>query len=88
MKEKEIIFDWSIVGTNCDQPIKKVYVFGHTAKIYKAFDNNLWSCIIDFKGKRGFHTEKAAIDYAESTIKAKIRNRIDKSMYDLTMLTI
>ena len=88
MKAKEVIFNWKQTGTNCDEPILElVPEFGHKAKIYKSFDNKLWSCIVDGSGKRGIESEQAAKDCAEAEIKQKIGKRIERAKSDLTMLT-
>lgn len=84
--ERPIVFDWYQDGENCGEPILKVAVFGHTAKTYKAHDNNAWSVIVDGSGIRGFSSKSYAVDEAESTIKKLVKARMSHVKKELNHL--
>ena len=87
MKTKPIIFNWVQTGTNENEPILEVKCFGRHAKVFKAYDTNLWSYLVDGNGFRGIENEKFAKERAEQTIRDKINLRVSIAKSDLALLT-
>lgn len=70
---KPVKFRWHKIGENVGERIIKSITRGYEAKVYKAYDNQLWSAVGNFMGKRGFICEDEAREYAESCILSIIK---------------
>lgn len=72
LDRKVLKWGWYVDGENCNEPVYKLNAYGHSAKTYKAHDNQLWSAIVDGSGYRGLLNEAEAKSYVEDVIKSKL----------------
>lgn len=78
-------FNWRKVGENAGADKLEVIVCGHTAEVYRAFDNKLWVVRVDLVGKRDFASENLAKKYAEEQVTQKLVSRFNKATADLQL---
>ena len=85
MNVENLNFNWHKTDANCDADLLQVECCGHKAKVYRAFDNQLWCSIIDGRGTRNLQSEKEAIELTEKEIKEKILCRMKKATDDINL---
>lgn len=70
-------FVWSVVGTNNDKAKLRLELNGdYVGEVYNAYDNGLWTILLNKRGERGFESEAAAKAHVEALIRADIEKRL------------